>query len=255
VPGPALANGSIAGRVRADGAPAVSAVVIIRELRLGAEVDEQGHYVIHDVPAGRRRVLARLVGYDVATDSTLVVDDSVVTLDFTLRPVGGLEVRGQRPPKLAPPAGWHPARPPRKELLERMRRASDVRLVRLTGEWIGEGARDFIDYRDYRLAWSRRLVDRALRRRLVDLLAREESFDTGRGWEVKKCATRHGVAVRFLDRAGEVDVLLCYECASLWIAAGDEHLAGDFDRTEADFARWVKDAIPDDPAIQALPGR
>ncbi len=145
-------------------------------------------------------------------------------------------------------------RPPSAQILDRMRRSTDVRIVRLTGEWVGTGRVQFIGYADYKVAWTRPLANRGLASRLIRLLGRAESFDSGVAGQ-KKCGPMPGLAVRFCDPEGEVDVLLCFECEMLWIAAGNVHMGGDFDRMRGKFVQWARAAVPNDPAFRALEPR
>jgi hypothetical protein len=249
---PARPSGSISGRIQADGARVSHADVVVVGLHLRVQADQYGSYRFPSVPAGRHVLQVHSAGYAAVIESTEVLDGRHTSLDFELTAGDAFEVRGLRPKDPAPPADWRPPVPPDSALLERMRRADDILLVRLTGMQVDHPYKQYSTYDDYGIIWTRKLKDRSLRSRLVDLLSLPESYDNGKGWSVKKCIASPGVAIRFLDRVGEIDVMLCTGCGYVWVTAGEEHLGGDIDLKKAEFKAWLKDAIPDDPAIQAL---
>lgn len=240
-PAGALASGTISGTIRVGKRPAALASVIVIGTRRGAQADEHGRFVLTEVPAGPQMLRTLMLGLQPVSTAVLVEDGKTVP------------VRIEIPPKIAP-KNWRPPRPPPKEILRRMAEAPRVTLFRLTGRqrpgWSGA-----LRIAAYDTLWSRPLGDRALVAQLIDLLRRRESFDNGGSWDVVKlCSPRPGVGVQFADAGDTMDVLLCYECAVLWVVGPvHQHFGGDFDRKGAEFVRWVKAAIPDDPAIRAIP--
>ncbi|MEO0132225.1 MAG: TonB-dependent receptor [candidate division WOR-3 bacterium] len=97
-------TGRIIGRViDADTKqPLVGVNIIIEGTPLGAATDNNGFYLITNVPAGLHTIVASYVGYEpVRMSDVLVISDQTITVNFTLRstviPVGAVEVSAERP--------------------------------------------------------------------------------------------------------------------------------------------------------------
>lgn len=67
------------------GEPLPRAQVTVRGTGLGALTDEEGRYRVEGVPAGRRTVRVRLIGYRTATRTLRVPADGTAAADFALR--------------------------------------------------------------------------------------------------------------------------------------------------------------------------
>jgi iron complex outermembrane recepter protein len=81
------ATGSIRGRVIADtGRPLPAAQVVLAGTTRGTLTNEQGQYVLVNVPAGAYTVEVRQIGYAIARGSVRVVEASGTVQDFTLAP-------------------------------------------------------------------------------------------------------------------------------------------------------------------------
>ena len=78
--------GTIRGRItdQSSGLPVPGAQVIIAGTRLGASADNDGRYVIAQVPAGAQTLTVRLLGYAPKTATVTVTEDGEVTADFTI---------------------------------------------------------------------------------------------------------------------------------------------------------------------------
>ena len=84
----AQAEGSVRGRVvsRVDQHPIPDARVSVAGANRTTVTNQQGEYVIADVPAGTYQVRARLIGYGEATDTVTVTPGQVATANFSLEP-------------------------------------------------------------------------------------------------------------------------------------------------------------------------
>ena len=82
----AQADGSIRGKVvsRADQHPIPDARVSVAGANRTAVTNQQGEYVIADVPAGSHVVRVRIIGFGEATDTVAVAGTQVATADFSL---------------------------------------------------------------------------------------------------------------------------------------------------------------------------
>ncbi len=84
-------SATVQGRVQsaADGAPLAGAVVTLVAAGRLVVSDEQGRYVLHDVPPGERRIRASRLGYAPLQVVLTVPDGGRLSVDFllTLRPV------------------------------------------------------------------------------------------------------------------------------------------------------------------------
>lgn len=78
--------GTIRGRItdQASGQPVVGAQVVVANTRLGAVADNNGRYVITQVPSGAQSITARMLGYAPKTATVTVTDNADVTADFAL---------------------------------------------------------------------------------------------------------------------------------------------------------------------------
>ena len=83
-----------------------------------------------------------------------------------------------------------------------------------------------------------------------------------RSWAVapssKKCVFEPGVAFRVWAGDRSLEVLICFKCDDLWprVVGENKTLHGEvlaFDPVRAELVALVKEALPDDPKIQALP--
>src|SRR6266550_8188112 len=78
-------TGQVAGTVtNQQGQPVATASVVVQGTRLNVLSGPDGKYVIADVPAGARTVVARLIGYGVATQVVTVTAGQSVSADFRL---------------------------------------------------------------------------------------------------------------------------------------------------------------------------
>ncbi|HEU4585076.1 MAG TPA: TonB-dependent receptor [Gemmatimonadaceae bacterium] len=78
-------TGSVAGHVTSqDGGPLASVQVIVEGTNLGAMTDASGAYEISSIPAGRRLLRARIIGYRAQADSVTVTAGQTTTHDFAL---------------------------------------------------------------------------------------------------------------------------------------------------------------------------
>jgi TonB-linked SusC/RagA family outer membrane protein len=78
--------GTVRGRVtdRATSGPVAGAQVMVVGTRLGAIADDQGRYVITQVPAGNQTIQVRLIGFAPESRQVAVTDGGDVTADFAL---------------------------------------------------------------------------------------------------------------------------------------------------------------------------
>jgi TonB-linked SusC/RagA family outer membrane protein len=85
--GPAVQLGSIAGTVTAAdaGTPLARAVVGVAGMRLSAETDAEGRYVIGSVPVGTHRLRARMLGYTPVDTSVVVEEGQEAIVNFQLK--------------------------------------------------------------------------------------------------------------------------------------------------------------------------
>jgi len=97
-------TGRIIGRVLDvdTKAPLAGVNVLIDGTQLGASTDEDGRYLISNIPAGNQTVTASYIGYEaIRMKDVLVILDQTVTVNFNLRstviPVGAVEVTAERP--------------------------------------------------------------------------------------------------------------------------------------------------------------
>src|SRR2546430_14987719 len=98
VPGAGLLQaqetGQVAGTVTNEqGQPVATASVVVQGTRLAVVTDLDGKYVIPEVPAGPRTVVARLIGFGVATQVVTVTAGQIVVADFRLS-VKAIELQG-----------------------------------------------------------------------------------------------------------------------------------------------------------------
>lgn len=99
--------GRIAGKVldAKTGKPLAGASVVLQGAELGAATDEQGEYLIFNVPPGKWRLAASFIGYQDGRAKSVRVRPSETTVqDFRLKPVEygfGTPAPGPRPPPLA----------------------------------------------------------------------------------------------------------------------------------------------------------
>src|SRR5207302_1844995 len=78
-------TGQVAGTVTNEqGQPVATASVVVQRTRLGVVTGPDGKYVIPEVPAGTRTVVARLIGFGVATQVVTVTAGQSVVADFRL---------------------------------------------------------------------------------------------------------------------------------------------------------------------------
>src|SRR2546423_799479 len=76
-------TGQVAGTVTNEqGQPVATASVVVQGTRLAVVTDLDGKYVIPEVPAGPRTVVARLIGFGVATQVVTVTAGQIVVADF-----------------------------------------------------------------------------------------------------------------------------------------------------------------------------
>lgn len=89
-PAEAQATGRITGTVTdsSSGRPITDVQVTVAGVRLGANTDSRGHYVILGVPAGPRLLEARRIGYMPFTGRSVdVASGGAITVDFAMREV------------------------------------------------------------------------------------------------------------------------------------------------------------------------
>lgn len=80
-------SGTIAGRVvEPSGTPVAGATVVIEDARLLTQTDDDGSFVLSDVPAGVRRVRVDRIGYHPAASMVAVTDGAQATLTVELTP-------------------------------------------------------------------------------------------------------------------------------------------------------------------------
>src|SRR2546430_2277000 len=87
-------TGQVAGTVTNEqGQPVATASVVVQGTRLAVATGLDGKYVIPEVPAGTRTVVARLIGFGVATQVVTVTAGQSVVADFRLS-VKAVELQG-----------------------------------------------------------------------------------------------------------------------------------------------------------------
>src|SRR5205814_8366059 len=87
-------TGQVAGTVTNEqGQPVATASVVVQGTRLAVATGLDGKYVIPEVPAGTRTVVARLIGFGVATQVVTVTAGQSVVADFRLS-VKAIELQG-----------------------------------------------------------------------------------------------------------------------------------------------------------------
>lgn len=81
-------TGSIEGKVmnRQTGKPLPLANVILKGTTLGTAADEDGYYIIPEVPVGSYRVIVSMIGYKAVIKTIEVAGDEVSVFDFELYP-------------------------------------------------------------------------------------------------------------------------------------------------------------------------
>src|SRR2546430_15271146 len=78
-------TGQVPGTVpNEQGQPVAAASVVVQGTRLAVVTGLEGKYVIPEVPAGTRTVVARLIGFGVATEVVTVTPGQSVVADFRL---------------------------------------------------------------------------------------------------------------------------------------------------------------------------
>ena len=87
------ATGNIEGTVTNDGA-IEGATVLVEDTDLSATTDENGYYLLEDVPTGEQKVTASADGYYSQTAIVTVEKDATVTQDFVLKAVPTYTVSG-----------------------------------------------------------------------------------------------------------------------------------------------------------------
>ncbi len=102
------ASGIVKGYVRdaQTGKPLFGANVLLVGTSMGAVSNEDGHFVVNDVPAGKYRIRASYVGYDNREFSIEVLSNGATRRDFSLRAVG---VKGKEVVVTAQAAGQNSA--------------------------------------------------------------------------------------------------------------------------------------------------
>ncbi len=82
----AAQTGTIVGRVvdRTSNAPLPGAQISVTGTTLGALANENGQYIVRQVPAGQYEVRATLIGYSTATNTVTVTAGGTATQDFQL---------------------------------------------------------------------------------------------------------------------------------------------------------------------------
>ncbi|MFQ5753111.1 MAG: carboxypeptidase-like regulatory domain-containing protein, partial [bacterium] len=97
-------TGKIAGKVidQKTGEPLIGANVVIVGTTMGASTDNDGFYFIINVPPGNYSVTTSYIGYEMLTQSEVLVNvDRTTTLDFALTPeaveLGAVTVLAERP--------------------------------------------------------------------------------------------------------------------------------------------------------------
>ncbi|MFQ6114258.1 MAG: carboxypeptidase-like regulatory domain-containing protein, partial [bacterium] len=97
-------TGKIAGKVidRTNSEPLIGANVIVVGTNMGASTDADGFFFIINIPPGNYSVRASYIGYEVMTQSEVLVNvDRTTSLDFALNPaaleLGEVTVVAERP--------------------------------------------------------------------------------------------------------------------------------------------------------------
>jgi hypothetical protein len=93
-------------------------------------------------------------------------------------------------------------------------------------------------------------LDAAASKRLVDLLLDEKSYEWG---PPKACLPEPGVKLRFSDGKRAVSILVCFDCADLFIRSPDgKDKIASFVPSSRSLAAIVAPLFPKDPEIQGL---
>jgi hypothetical protein len=93
-------------------------------------------------------------------------------------------------------------------------------------------------------------VSEAAASRLRDLLLDRTAYE----WEeTKSCLPDYGVRIQFQHEGDDIDVLLCFECATLAVYHNGKYAGGgNFDDISSELAAIIKELFPTDAAIQAI---
>ena len=84
--GQSVTNGNIAGTVQtADGKPAASVSISLKEINRGTMVDFKGHYELKNIRPGSYSLVARLIGLSTQTKQVVVKAGETALIDFTLQ--------------------------------------------------------------------------------------------------------------------------------------------------------------------------
>ena len=86
VPGLAAQTGSVAGRVvdAGSGQPIPAAQVFIADLDIGVLSQQNGSYILLNVPAGPRSVTVQRIGYRQVSQNVTVAAGQTAVLDFRI---------------------------------------------------------------------------------------------------------------------------------------------------------------------------
>jgi outer membrane cobalamin receptor len=97
-------TGRIVGRVidAETKEPLVGVNIVVEGTPLGAATDNNGYYLISNIPAGYHTLICSYVGYEsVKMTNVLVISDQTITVNFNLKstviPVGAVEISAERP--------------------------------------------------------------------------------------------------------------------------------------------------------------
>lgn len=82
--------------------PLAGVNIIVEGTTLGAASDNNGNYLISNIPSGNQTLTASYIGYEpVKMTNVLVISDQTITINFSLRstviPVGAIEISAERP--------------------------------------------------------------------------------------------------------------------------------------------------------------
>jgi hypothetical protein len=87
--------GAVQGHISdAGGAPLEGALVSTAEYAITATSDQDGFYLIPNVPIGEVNLLATIFGYEDALTSTIISEGETVTVDFTMQLLQTISVSG-----------------------------------------------------------------------------------------------------------------------------------------------------------------
>jgi hypothetical protein len=94
------------------------------------------------------------------------------------------------------------------------------------------------------------VVDPATRAELIAMLPNPNTYE----WEaLVACKIEPGVGLRFTDRAGATEILLCFTCGQIAVVRGGEIVGHtDFGNGGGQFLAIAKRLFPDDAEIQEL---